>query len=263
VPYRLDVAAPRVDTLERLIDLGALDIDAQPGGGVSAIMPDEVHPDQVSGTLGARLTVSAALGRDDDSVWVLRPRGVIVSGLTIAPDHVPPAANMVRLHDTTAFGTGMHPTTQLCLEALLDIVRLEHPATCLDVGTGSGVLALAALACGVTRAHGIDIDPAALAAASANRRLNGQEDRLTLSQGGPDGLRGSWPLVVANVVAGPLIELAPVLARRVAHAGCLVLSGIRESVIEDVGRPYQQLGLHRLRVVSRTGWAALVLRASW
>jgi ribosomal protein L11 methylase PrmA len=263
VPYRLDIAAPRADTLDRLIDLGALDVDAQPGGSISAVMIDEVRPDQVAAALGTRLTVSAALGRDDDSVWLLRPRGLVVSGLSIAPADAPAAANTIRLHDTSAFGTGIHPTTQLCLEALLDIVRRERPTTGLDVGTGSGVLALAALAGGVRRAHGLDLDPVALEAAAANRRLNGHERALTLSQGGPESLRGRWPLVVANIVTGPLIELAPALVRLVGHAGHIVLSGFPDGVAADVAGRYQRLGLHPVRHLSRGGWAALVLRSSW
>jgi ribosomal protein L11 methyltransferase len=74
---------------------------------------------------------------------------------------------------------------------------------------------------------------------------------------------GTWPLVLANVLPGPLIEMAPALVRRVGHHGQLVLSGIPSSVEREVDEAYQRLGMRRVRVKSRAGWVALVLRASW
>jgi ribosomal protein L11 methyltransferase len=133
----------------------------------------------------------------------------------------------------------------------------------LDVGTGSGVLALAALIHGVPRAVGIDTDNDALRAAAANARINGMNDRLTLARGGPEMLTGSWPLVLANVLAAPLIEMAPMLVRRVGHYGQLVLSGIPSGVEQDVHDAYRRIGMQRVRTTSRAGWSALVMQASW
>jgi len=84
-----------------------------------------------------------------------------------------------------------------------------------------------------------------------------------LRRGGPEAVTGTWPLVLANVLPGPLIEMAPDLVRRVGRHGQLVLSGIPSSVEADVDRGYRHLGMHRLRVKSRAGWVALVLQASW
>ena len=81
--------------------------------------------------------------------------------------------------------------------------------------------------------------------------------------GGPDAIDGTWPLVLANVLAAPLIEMAPVLVRRLGHRGRLVLSGIPAALEQDVDRVYRRLGLYRLRVDSRGGWLALVFQASW
>src|SRR6185295_1345454 len=145
-----------------------------------------------------------------------------------------------------AFGTGQHPTTALCLEALQDEIAAATPDSLLDVGTGSGVLAIAALMLGVPGAVGIDIDPAALAAAAENARVNCVGERLRLMRGGPEVVSGRWPLVVANVLAAPLVEMAPALVRRVGHHGHLVLSGIPESVEPDVSRAYRRLGMHRV-----------------
>ena len=161
----------------------------------------------------------------------------------IAPQgvHAPPGA--LRLTDAPAFGTGLHPTTALCLEALEEIVAAGPPDCVLDVGTGSGVLALAALLTGVPRAVGLDTDAGALAAAGEHARLNQLVDRLTLVQGGPDAVKGTWPLVLANVLAAPLIEMAPVLVRRIGHGGQLVLSGIPWSVAPEVEQAYGRLGM--------------------
>jgi ribosomal protein L11 methyltransferase len=133
----------------------------------------------------------------------------------------------------------------------------------LDVGTGSGVIALSALIMGVPRALGIDIDDEALHVAGENARINGLDDRLQLAHGGPDRVTGAWPLIVANVLAAPLIEMAPALVRRVAHHGQLLLSGIPSSVEGDVDHAYRRLGMRRVRATSRRGWVALLQQASW
>jgi ribosomal protein L11 methyltransferase len=125
------------------------------------------------------------------------------------------------------------------------------------------VLALAALLLGVPHAVGIDIDEEALRVAAENARVNAVADRLRLARGGPDAVTEAWPLVLANIQAGPLIEMAPALVRRVGHHGQLVLSGIAASVEPDVHLAYRRLGMRRLDVKSRAGWVALVLQASW
>ena len=251
VPYRVDLRNPAPDAAARLIDLGALDVEIS-GGAVAAVMPERVPPDQLTAALGAsHVTVSPAVGRDADSVWVLTPRPITVGG------------RVLTLADAPAFGTGLPPTTALCLEAVRDACESTPPDRVLDVGTGSGVLALAALMRGVPRALGIDVDDAALDAARENARLNALDGQLELSQGGPESITGTWPLVLANVLAAPLIEMAPALVRRVGHHGHLVLSGIPSSVEPDVDRAYSRLGMRRVRVRSRDGWVAIELRATW
>jgi ribosomal protein L11 methyltransferase len=252
VPYRIDLRTAGRDALDRLIDLGALDVEALPGSGVAAVMPDLVPPADVAGALGLdRVHVSPAVGRDADSVWVLQPRPIHVGASTLV------------ITDSAAFGTGLHPTTALCLDALQRLVAAVPPDRVLDVGTGSGVLALAALLLGVPHALGIDTDPDALRSARENARLNGLEGRLEVAHGGPDMIAGAWPLVLANVLAAPLIEMAPALVRRIGHHGRLVLSGIPESVEPDVTQTYIRLGMHRQDVRLRGGWVAITLRASW
>jgi ribosomal protein L11 methyltransferase len=264
VPYRVDVAGASDDALDRLVELGALDIDRSPGGGIAAVMPDGVAPEQVARALGVDdLSISPAVSRDAESVWILSPRSTRIGRLRIAPAHAGMEPGVLRLIDSASFGTGLHPTTAMCLEAIEEALQPSAPSSLLDVGTGSGVLALAALLMGVPRALGLDIDAEALRIAAENARLNGLDRRLRLVRSGPDAVAGTWPLVVANLLAAPLVELAPVLVRRVGHHGRLVLSGLPPSLEQDVDRAYRRLGMRHVRAQSRAGWSALVLQASW
>ena len=193
MPYRLDVpgGGPR---FEQLVDLGALDAEVAEDGNVAALMPDSVHPDHVARTLGVdRLSISPATGRDADSIWVLNQRAIHAGRIRIVPAESAAEPGTIRLLDTPAFGTGLHATTALCLEWLAGTLDSESVDALLDVGIGSGVLALSALTLGVPHAHGLDIDDEALRAAAENARLNGMEDRLDLTRGGPDVVNGVWP----------------------------------------------------------------------
>ena len=264
MPYRVNLSKANEDALDRLVELGALDVEPSNDSGIAALMPDSVTPEQLAGALGiVDIVVSPAVGRDADSVWVLSPRPIRIGRVRIVPAHADAEPGALGLIDAPAFGTGLHPTTALCLEALDEAVRINHLDAVLDVGTGSGVLALSALMLGVPRALAIDIDDQALRVAAANARLNGLSDRVELARGGPETVEGTWSLVLANVLAAPLIEMAPALVRRVGHHGRLVLSGIPASVEPDADRAYRQLGMQRVDVKSRMGWVALVMQASW
>jgi len=253
VPYRIDISCPPHDVLDQLVQLGALDIEPV-GDGLAAIIPDRVTPDAVARALGvSSVAVSPAVGRDNDSVWLLSPRAVRIGR----------SPHALRLTDSTAFGTGHHPTTALCIEALEEAVSIAVPESVLDVGTGSGVLALAALRMGVPRAVGLDIDDNAVKIAAVHARLNNLADQLQLVLGGPDVVKGVWPLVVANVLAAPLIEMAPILIRRVGSRGRLILSGIPWSLESEVGETYQRLGMRHIRSETHAGWTVLVIQASW
>lgn len=263
MPYRIDFHDTTGNAIERLIDLGALDVSSQ-GQQISALMPDRISLHQIATALGADdVSVSTAVGRDEDSVWVLESRPFTIGRIRIIPADATPERGALRLLDAPAFGTGLHPTTALCLEALDEIVGASSTGSVLDVGTGSGVLALSALVLGVPRAHAIDIDEEALLIAAENARLNGLADRIELSQGGPETIAGSWPLVLANVLAAPLIDMAPMLVRRVGHHGRVVLSGIPAGVEGQVEDGYRRLGMRRVDVKTRGGWVALVMQASW
>jgi ribosomal protein L11 methylase PrmA len=263
VPYRIDVRVAPPHALEALIDLGALDVEPVEGG-VAALMPDVVPLADISHALGATaIRVSPAVGRDDDSVWTLGQRAVRTRMFAIVPAGTTAEPGALRIADGPAFGTGQHPTTALCLQILEDEFERDPPVRQLDVGTGSGILALASLRSGVPRAVGLDVDDDALQAAAENAQLNALDGRLLLVRGGPDAVRGSWPFVVANIRAAEIMEMAHVLSRRVASGGRLVLSGVPRGVAEDVERTYRRAGMTRIGLDERAGWAALLLRASW
>jgi len=148
--------------------------------------------------------------------------------LWIYPWNIEPPADdaeaiVVRLDPGLAFGTGTHPTTALCLE-WLDAIDLAG-LTVIDYGCGSGVLAIAALKLGAARVVGVDNDPQALAASRDNAERNGVADRLALFAPA-DFAEAPADALVANILAGPLAELAPRFAACVKVGGALALSGI-------------------------------------
>ncbi|XQW84736.1 50S ribosomal protein L11 methyltransferase [Thalassotalea piscium] len=148
-----------------------------------------------------------------------------------------PEAVNVMLDPGLAFGTGTHPTTALCL-TWLDGLDLKGK-TVVDFGCGSGILSLAALKLGAEKVIGIDIDPQALQASKENAKRNGVEDRLALF------LPADQPdikadVVVANILAGPLRELAPVIIQFVGDKGLLALSGVLENQAPELQEQYGQ-----------------------
>ncbi|AUG98502.1 50S ribosomal protein L11 methyltransferase [Prodigiosinella confusarubida] len=148
-----------------------------------------------------------------------------------------PTAVNVMLDPGLAFGTGTHPTTSLCLQ-WLDGLDLQGK-TVIDFGCGSGILAIAALKLGAARAIGIDIDPQAIQASRDNAQRNGVSERLELylPQNQPTDL--SADVVVANILAGPLRELAPLISELPKTGGYLGLSGILATQAVNVAAAYQ------------------------
>jgi ribosomal protein L11 methyltransferase len=155
-----------------------------------------------------------------------------------------------------AFGTGEHATTALCLEWLER--HVASGMTVLDYGCGSGILALAALALGARFAYAVDTDPQALTATRANAALNGAAERLFVDA--PEKLPAVVvDMLVANILAGPLIELAPTFAERVVPGGMVVLSGILESQAARVAAAYAP-HLENVDQAAREGWVRLAGR---
>jgi ribosomal protein L11 methyltransferase len=145
-------------------------------------------------------------------------------------------AVVVRLDPGLAFGTGTHPTTALCLE-WLDSLNLDATSM-LDYGCGSGVLAIAAVLLGSEQVVAMDIDPQAVTATSDNAVRNNINEKLSVV-GDANDVSGTFDVVVANILAGPLIELAESIAAHVKDGCMLALSGILSEQINDVLGAYR------------------------
>lgn len=168
--------------------------------------------------------------RDQFEPIRVSPRLWIVPSWHRAPD---PAAINISLDPGLAFGTGNHPTTKLCLAWLERVIRGGE--TVIDYGCGSGILAIAAMKLGAAHAVGVDIDKQALLAARGNAIHN--RVRITF-HGAADAIRQPASIVVANILAHPLIVLAPLLARLTAPRGRLALSGLLAAQAEGVRAAY-------------------------
>ncbi len=155
-----------------------------------------------------------------------------------------------------AFGTGLHPTTQACLERL-SVLEVAGKRV-LDVGCGSGVLAIAALKRGASGVTAVDTDPLAVRAAAENTARNGVV--AAVATGSAADVRGTFDLVVANIVAPVLRRIAPDLRARLAPGGALVLAGIIAGEEALTVRAFAGLGLRVADRDARGDWVALVLR---
>ncbi len=193
----------------------------------------------------------------------------ITPRLVIRPpweDYHPAADEMVlTIQPGMAFGTGRHPTTALCLEAMERVwdhlsLTLAPPAwEVLDVGTGTGILALAAGRRGA-RVLAIDVDPEAVAAALDNVRLNALEDFILVEDTPLNALRQQFPLILANLTAPDLHHWAAALAGRLLAGGALIISGFLTTDLPAVLSRFLGYGLHQAGTLSRDDWVALILR---
>jgi ribosomal protein L11 methyltransferase len=272
VPFlavRFDLAANEADAWsDALLDAGALSVDvSDPFAGTDRETPMFGEPGEPPGSLWQVSRVVAlfehatdvdaamrgaaavaALGvpayeaypvADED--WVRKTQSQF-GPIEIAPDFYivptwsdPPRADVLnlRLDPGLAFGTGSHPTTRLCLRWLRDTLRGGESV--LDYGCGSGILAIAAARLGAGTVVGVDVDPQAVRASAANAAMNGVDARFVL----PDGLHeGRFDVVIANILANPLVLLAPALCVRVADGGAIALSGVLAGQTDDVVAAY-------------------------
>jgi ribosomal protein L11 methyltransferase len=178
---------------------------------------------------------------------------IVPGGMTI-----PPAPENVELSldPGLAFGTGTHPTTALCLEWLdAHDVNGQHV---VDYGCGSGILGIAAVLLGAAEVDCVDNDPQALEATAMNAARNGVADRMGCHLPDDFSVAGA-DVVLANILAAPLIELVPVLTACARPGACIVLSGLLEEQVEEVAAGYRATCEVQHAEV-RDGWARLELR---
>lgn len=237
---------------------------------IEALLPDEIEAEQALLALTAAQVITSPADahfetvpeQDWERAWMERFEPMRFGrSIWICPSHVEPDPDwgvVVRLDPGLAFGTGTHPTTALCLE-WMDGVDFRELSV-IDYGCGSGVLAVAAALKGAAPVRAIDHDPQALSATRDNASRNGVSDRIETAL--PGELAGAMEsrnksdVVLANILAGPLTELAEQLAGLVRSGGALVLSGILDGQADEVERTYEPL-LGKARRVSREGWVRL------
>jgi ribosomal protein L11 methyltransferase len=258
----VDVERARAeDVAAELFDLGASGVEVRDGEG--APMPGVASPPEGRAFLVAFFAARDLAGdaarvhggdvtevpdEDWSETWKKGLGPLSVGRAFVRPSWVdapvPPGMVEIVLDPGMAFGTGSHPTTSLCLAALSDLLAARPGASVLDVGTGSGLLAIAARKLGAGRVAANDNDPVAVEVARENAALNGAALELT---GAPiEAIAGTFDVVVANILANVLVALAPALAAKVAPRGVLLLSGLLGPQEDEVRSAHVASGLSPL-----------------
>ncbi len=230
--------------------------------------------DRAASALGsAGLPTSFEREPVEDADWVaqtLRELAPVRAGRFIvvgSHDRAAPRANdwAITIDAGLAFGTGHHGTTAGCLEALSHLARRRRVTNVLDVGTGSGVLAIAAARATNAVILATDIDPVAVQVAAANARLNGVGSRVravTAADFNHRDIAAAVPfdLIMANILANPLRAMARDLSRHLMHGGTAILSGLLPNQRSAILATYRSQGLRFERAIVRDGWLTLMLR---
>jgi ribosomal protein L11 methyltransferase len=181
--------------------------------------------------------------------------------LIIRPPWEPYAAAadeiVLTLNPGQAFGTGLHATTQLCLDLLDEEAAMRPGATLLDVGCGSGILSLAAVSCGFGAAVGVDLDRVAVRVARSNARLNLLSKRVTFAVGSLEVVARRFEVVVANILLEPILAMLKPLHTRLTPGGVVILGGILSVEVRQLQRGLSRHGWRIIRQVSCEDWVAV------
>lgn len=167
-----------------------------------------------------------------------------------------------------AFGTGLHPTTQMCLRELEN--HMQPGMTVLDLGTGSGILAIAAGKLGAQAVLALDVDDVAVRAAQENAHQNGLDQAITVARGSLplrdsgdlEAPQGPFDVVAANIVARVIMELAPELIEALKPGGTLIASGILDTTADEVEDCLVAAGAVAVARVAVADWRTLILKAT-
>ncbi|MEI8296128.1 MAG: 50S ribosomal protein L11 methyltransferase [Alphaproteobacteria bacterium] len=174
----------------------------------------------------------------------------------------PPADLLgIEMNAATAFGSGEHPTTQGCLQALDALAKEQNFAKALDMGCGSGILAIAIAKTWQAQVLAVDNDPESVRVTTDNAALNRCDSCITplLSEGFADVSTTAYPLIVANILAKPLCSLAPSMAKNLAPGGIVILSGLLSWQAAEVLDVYRSVGLTHVKTYDIDNWTTLVL----
>jgi len=193
---------------------------------------------------------------------------VIAGGFYVYGSHetgpIPDGLTPMKIDAAQAFGTGHHETTTGCLEAIEVLVASSTPRSMIDIGTGTGVLAIALAKRLGGKILATDIDPIAVTTTIENARENGVDDNVdTIEATGLDhseiAARAPYDLIVANILAGPLTELAPGMGGIAQSGGTTILSGILNTQADGVIAAYEAAGFRLVDHLKRKDWTTLVL----
>lgn len=248
---------------DRLWVAGAIGIEEQ---GDDPVLLFAGFEDEAAAHAAAAAEPGARVEAVEDDSWADEWRAwaqpVRVGDLLVQPAWLPlaedhDAAVVLTIDPGRAFGSGAHASTALALEALWS--EPLDGAHVLDLGTGSGVLAIAAVRRGAAHVVATDIDPAALDACVRNAEVNGAAARIVAVDEPPSSFATAFDAAFANVLAVTLREVARDLVAVVVPGGCLVLSGMLDEQVDAVVECYADAGCSVRRVLRREGWAALVL----
>jgi ribosomal protein L11 methyltransferase len=272
---------PSDDDAERMLavldDHAPAAVEDQPSG-IRVFFGDEASRDAAAAAARAEVAgvvVTPLLVPDEDwaerSQAALRP--VRVDNIIVAPPwtieevRVAAAATgdapvVITIQPSMGFGTGHHQSTRLCLKLLQR--HMPPDASVLDIGTGSGVLAIAATKLGAASALGIDFDRDALTSAAENVELNSAGAAVSLGvvdiADGSDALAGRFSLVFANITGAMLQRYAASVASTLAQGGLLITSGFQTHELEDVSSAFAATGLERVDQVEEDTWLAAAFR---
>jgi ribosomal protein L11 methyltransferase len=262
-----------------LMEEGAGGVEIRDGEGIP--MPGMAQP------AAGRALVVAWFAERDDATWAAGERGgaleelpdqdwgekwkeglapLAIGRVFVRPSWIaaetPPGMVEVTLDPGMAFGTGTHPTTSLCLAAMSERLAARPDASVLDVGTGSGLLAIAARKLGAPQVVGNDNDPIAIRVALENAALNGV--RVDFDLRDVPEQPGPFDLILANILANTLCELAPAIAAQLAPGGVVLLSGILTPQEMEVRAAYVAAGLRPFPGGDRRDgeWSLLVMERS-
>ncbi len=174
----------------------------------------------------------------------------------IEPDSSAPFS--VRIDPGMAFGTGLHPSTRMCMEWMDRILQERGQLKSLvDVGCGSGVLAIGAALAGIPKVVAVDTDQQACRVTRENMVFNGVQDSIQVLHGGPEVVKGSFSLVLANILSGVLVELRHELSGLVAVGGDMVLSGVLGDEGQMVREAFEEQGLIFMAREDEAEWCSL------
>ena len=191
----------------------------------------------------------------------------IIPGLIIKPSwesfESRPDEQVIEMDPGMAFGTGQHASTKLALGLIHDCFQNNPPKNVLDVGTGTGILAMAAVLFGAEQVVAIDNDLEAVRVATENIANNNLQKKINSSATEVADIRGSFDLVCANIIHDVLVELAPDIGHLLSPGGSLVLAGIlRGSQEENIIRIYRKMNINLLKTVYENEWASMLLTAA-